>query len=67
MKISETTIPTGGVFRCCLSSVAADLEDVNIGDKAKCKHCKEEFVLAENKKWTPTGRQENELLQTQKR
>lgn len=53
MDIKETVVPQAGVFRCCLASVAFELEEVNIGDKTKCEYCNEDFMLTEDKTWVP--------------
>ena len=57
MKIEDTRIQIGGVYRCCLESVAADLKEVEIGDKAECEHCKQGFTLIDGAgkypKWVP--------------
>lgn len=56
MKIKDTQIVTGGVFRCCLASIAEDLEkDCQVNDKHTCKHCRSMFVLDKNFIWIPSN------------
>lgn len=53
MQLSETRIPVGGNFRCCLESVGIDHlgRDVEAGDISQCLHCRAKFVLSEDKIW----------------
>jgi hypothetical protein len=45
MKITDTKIESGGVYRCCLESIGSKLKTAEIGDKDKCKYCNEPFTL----------------------
>jgi hypothetical protein len=60
MKITDTTVATAGVFRCCIGSVATEYLDtinVAIGATSKCKHCNREFTLVDDAThcvWIPT-------------
>ena len=49
VSVDQTTIPTAGVMRCCLSSVACEHLDagkmVKEGDTSSCQHCKRTFTL----------------------
>jgi len=50
MKLLDTRIQQAGVMRCCLASLASEYEpngEVKIGDKSRCKHCKEPFTLVD--------------------
>lgn len=60
MKLSETTIPIGGNFRCCLESVTSEYLDkeVKVDSTSECKYCHTKFKLNENKIWE---RLENDL------
>ena len=48
--LKETRIEEAGVMRCCLATVATELEktEVKIGDKSHCHYCKIPFVLTES-------------------
>jgi hypothetical protein len=55
MKLKDTTITTAGVFRCCVQSVAAEIEqdaEIQIGHKSRCVYCHEPFTLTMD----PTGK-----------
>ena len=60
MNISETSIATAGVFRCCLAHfqelAAGNFSklDFKVGDTFKCQHCHDTFKLQANKRWIPT-------------
>ena len=64
MKITDTTISSGGVFRCCLSSVATEylaVGEVEYSDRSHCKHCDREFELVnegEHDVWLPVDMME---------
>lgn len=49
MNVSQTTIPIGGVLRCCLATVATEYVDrdepVNEGSTSQCHHCSRSFTL----------------------
>lgn len=48
--LKDTRIEKGGVFKCCLATVATEYEGqtVKIGMKSKCKYCNETFTLVDN-------------------
>lgn len=50
MKAKDTRIPIGGVFRCCLATVATELlnSDFELGTKSACMHCKRTFELKDS-------------------
>jgi hypothetical protein len=52
----DTAIQLAGVLRCCVGTVAKELEgqQVKIGDKSKCKHCGQVFTLARHVEKRPT-------------
>ena len=59
MKIRETSVTGGGVFRCChayFENIDPNVE-VQIGEKRSCIHCKENFTLMKivdgNPVWFP--------------
>lgn len=49
VDVFQTTIPTAGVMRCCLASVACEHLDagrkVSEGERSSCVHCKRTFTL----------------------
>ena len=51
MKLHETFVATGGVYRCCLESIGTELvnKELELGDKCKCVFCGEEFTLVLDK------------------
>lgn len=55
--LSKTAVEMGGVFRCCLGTVAIEYEGkkVKLGDTSSCKHCKCEFVLVKNSGQIPVS------------
>jgi len=54
MKMKDTRIQIGGVFRCCFHIEAELLErDCEFGDTRICPYCNREFELRD-KKGTPT-------------
>ena len=60
MHLHDTVIQIGGVFRCCLGSVASEYKEkeVELGDTSECKYCHEKFTLLDMgyknpPKWCP--------------
>lgn len=58
MKLSDTRIPLGGIYRCCLADVATEYDgkEIELGMKSTCHHCKTEFTLVAGNKypeWKP--------------
>ena len=52
MKLGDTRISIGGVYRCCLATVGHEYskdENIEIGAKSSCKHCGSKFILKEKK------------------
>lgn len=47
MKLEDTRISIGGIFRCCVGTVAQEYEgkEVQLGYTSSCKFCKNKFVL----------------------
>ncbi|MDO8611105.1 MAG: hypothetical protein Q7R95_11320 [bacterium] len=53
--LNNTIIEQGGVFRCCLETVASEYKDekVQIGFKSQCQHCKGKFTLVKRTEKRP--------------
>ena len=53
MKLEDTRIYVGGLFRCCTGTVGHEYNDpslkLEIGSESSCKYCKNRFILREKK------------------
>ncbi len=48
IKIPTHTVQTGGILRCCLGSIADEIEgSVIVPKQFTCIHCKREFIMSD--------------------
>ncbi len=67
MKLSQTELSTGGVFRCCIANFSSSFfppsseettdetptpdPEVTVGQKLTCPHCKDHLTLQPDAVW----------------
>lgn len=64
MKLSETTLDTGGLYRCCIQNLEElssreSNKEYEEGDKIKCPYCKG-YIVLEKRSWKWFNPRKNE-------